>query len=213
MTDRQTRASCWSVTINNPTEADEEQIAIARQKGWSVLGQKEKGEQGTEHYQLMVKTPQVRFSAVKKAFPRGHIEIARNPTALANYVEKEDTRVAPLATQQSSYPSQQQVWSWFAEYCPSEQSLDNDYKEYSMCVVRENDKLVSKFEWKQSRLLDAFDDMIRAKVSEGYYVELIGVNPQVRSAVKNYGLAIRSRELNKMLPDNITEDASVNEGS
>jgi len=73
MTDR---ATVWSVTINNPTPSDEEGIALARQRGWQVEGQKEKGSEGTEHYQLMVKTPQVRFSAVKKAFPRGHIEAA-----------------------------------------------------------------------------------------------------------------------------------------
>ena len=36
--------------------------------------------------------------------------------------------------------------------------------------------------------------MIRQKIEEGYYVELIGVNPQIRSAVKNYGLSIMKRE-------------------
>lgn len=96
MTDRQTRATCWSLTINNPTKSDEEWIQQARQKGWQVEGQLEKGKEGTEHYQLMVKTPQVRFSAVKKQFPRAHIEIARNPAALAQYVAKEETREADL---------------------------------------------------------------------------------------------------------------------
>lgn len=32
------RASCWSLTINNPTAADEEQINLARQRGWKVEG-------------------------------------------------------------------------------------------------------------------------------------------------------------------------------
>lgn len=94
MTDRGT---CWSLTINNPTQDDEDAIHIARQKGWKVEGQKERGEQGTEHYQLMLRTPQVRFSAVKKQFPRAHIELARNPSALATYVSKEETRLQPLA--------------------------------------------------------------------------------------------------------------------
>ena len=82
------RSNIWSLTINNPTADDEECIQLARQKGWKVEGQKEVGKEGTPHYQLMLKTPQVRFSAVKKLFPRAHIEIARNATALAQYVTK-----------------------------------------------------------------------------------------------------------------------------
>lgn len=80
------RARAWSVTINNPTQTDEYDIAQARLKGWKVEGQLEKGEQGTTHYQLLVKTPQVRFSLIKKAFPRAHIEVCRNLTALTAYV-------------------------------------------------------------------------------------------------------------------------------
>lgn len=64
----------------------------------------------------MVKTPQVRFSAVKKLFPRGHIEIARNPAALATYVGKEETRVGQLPDKQELYPSQAKTFSMFAEY-------------------------------------------------------------------------------------------------
>jgi len=100
------RATCWSITINNPVKNDEEFIAAARQKGWKVDGQLEKGENGTPHYQLIVRTPQVRFSAVKKAFPRAHIEVARNPTALASYVKKSETREGELPKTESKYPSQ-----------------------------------------------------------------------------------------------------------
>lgn len=57
MTMTTTRGTNWSVTINNPTPKDDEEIALVRQKGWSVEGQKEKGSEGTEHYQLFVKTP------------------------------------------------------------------------------------------------------------------------------------------------------------
>lgn len=168
------RATCWSVTINNPTKSDDEWIAQARQKsGWKVYGQLEKGEQGTPHYQLMVTTPQVRFTAVKKAFPRAHIEIARDRKALAKYVEKEDTRVAQLATQQDKYPSMSKVWSWFGSY----------YDTYMNQVGHES------FD-----VLEIFDTMIRNKIRQGYYVETIGVNPQIRSSVKNYGKAIAHRE-------------------
>lgn len=44
------RATAWSVTINNPNESDEEAINLARQKGWTVQGQKEVGDEGTPHY-------------------------------------------------------------------------------------------------------------------------------------------------------------------
>jgi len=90
MTDR---ATCWSVTINNPQEAE---YARPLPVGWTLKGQLERGEEGTLHYQGMLKTNQVRFSAVKKEFPRAHIEVARDKAALAKYVAKEETRVASV---------------------------------------------------------------------------------------------------------------------
>lgn len=85
------RATCWSITINNPVIED---YQIPLPVGWKLEGQLERGEQGTEHYQGMLRTAQVRFSAVKRVFPKAHIEVARNPAALKKYVHKEDTRIA-----------------------------------------------------------------------------------------------------------------------
>lgn len=99
------RATNWSVTINNPIKADEENINLARQKGWMVEGQLEKGDNGTPHYQLIVKTPQMRFSALKKAFPRAHIEVAKNVKALETYVKKDETRIGQLPDASEFYPS------------------------------------------------------------------------------------------------------------
>ena len=59
------RGSTWSITINNPSEKDLHPTLPAK---WAMTGQLEKGAEGTEHYQGMVSTPQVRFSAVKKVF-------------------------------------------------------------------------------------------------------------------------------------------------
>jgi len=192
------RASNWSVTINNPTPQDDEEIAIARQKGWKVVGQKEKGENGTEHYQLHVTTGQVRFSAVKKAFSRAHIELARNPAALSSYVTKEDTRVAALPTTQDKYPSQSQIWDWFALSCGSRDEflacVNSAYKGHLiLCAADPSLKVMSKHEYYEQALLDQFDEAISEKISEGYYCELIGVNPQIRSAVKKYGFSILDR--------------------
>jgi len=171
------RATCWSVTINNPTATDEENIALARQKKWTVIGQLEVGKEGTPHYQLLVKTPQVRFAAIKKQFPRAHIEVAINNVALAKYVTKEDTRVGALKSENEWYPSQAKVWAWFAEVALTEmQSHEHSGRDLSPKL-----------------LLTCFDVMINIKIREGYYCEHIAVNPQVRTAVLKYGAAIVTR--------------------
>ena len=146
------RATCWSVTINNPIAADEENIALARQKGWKVEGQLEKGKGGDSHYQLSVKTPQVRFSQVKAQFPRAHIEVARNPTALQQYVVKEETRVAAIPTSQEMYPSQQRVWEWFGSYDYTEEDLKEDYGNYIRQRVSDLTDVMGKHEYLQIKL-------------------------------------------------------------
>lgn len=171
----QTRGTCWSVTINNPKPSDDEQIALARQKsGWKVYGQREKGAEGTEHYQLMITTPQVRFSAVKKAFPRAHIELARDRTALAKYVEKEDTKIAGLPQSQELFPSHTKIMAWYGEF----------FEQYG-----EEHGGVEKHEY-----LKIFDIMVRAKIREGFYVDMYSVNPQILSLIKKYGRDIFYRE-------------------
>lgn len=162
------RSTSWSVTINNPQPSDDEDISRARQKNWKVEGQLEQGKEGTKHYQLLVKTPQLRFSALKKAFPRAHIEVARNPDALAIYVNKEDTRIGHLQEQSEMYPSLSKLWDLFADWI--------DDKPYDV---------FNEEEW-----LDQFDLFIKDKITEGYHVETMGVNPQIRSAVKKYGCSI-----------------------
>lgn len=96
------RATCWSITINNPTPED---MKPALPAGWKLVGQMETGKEGTEHFQAMLRTPQVRFTAVKKVLPRAHIEVARNPKALEKYVEKEDTRTGDRIAIASTVPT------------------------------------------------------------------------------------------------------------
>ena len=172
------RSTNWSVTINNPTAGDEEAIALARQKGWKVDGQLEKGENGTPHYQLLVKTPQTRFSALKSAFPRAHIEVARNVKALANYVHKEDTRVGSLTTQSEHYPSLQKLWDMFADF--------TNNKQYQNLIHIDPDQ----------RLV-IFDKFIKDCIDKDYVVETMAVNPQIRSSVKQYGENIIFRSLRR----------------
>lgn len=166
------RATCWSITINNPVQTDEYNIAQARQKGWKCEGQLEQGESGTKHYQLMVRTPQVRFSAVKKMFPRAHIEVARNQQALEAYVHKDDTRVAQLQRQQEQYPTQLQLFEWFSSY-------------YNTLDERVNP-------------LEVFDTMVSQKIRQGYYIGAEVMNPQVRAYIRKFGADIAARERNRI---------------
>jgi len=170
------RATCWSVTINNPTDADEEQLNVARQKGWKVEGQQEKGAGGTLHYQLLVRTPQVRFSAVKKQFPRAHIEVARNPDALENYVNKEDTRDSALPTQQEMYPSLAKFWSLIIR------EIDL-YNQTAECY---NDPPLPLD-------LTTLDYATERLIFKGYHVESTSVNPQVRASWKRFAQSIAHR--------------------
>jgi len=165
------RSSYWSVTINNPTQADEYNIASARQRGWKVEGQLEQGENGTPHYQLLLQTGQVRFSLVKKAFPRAHIEVAKNVSALKKYVQKEDTRVASLSIDQSLYPSQLQLFQWYSSY-----------------------HIQVKKEYPNQTNLEIFDLMVSQKIRQGYYIGAEVMNPQIRAYIKKFGDSIAHRE-------------------
>lgn len=185
------RATCWSVTINNPIPADEENISLARQRGWTVDGQLEKGESGTPHYQLLVKTPQVRFSAIKKQFPRAHIEVARNPTALSNYVHKEDTKVAELSSDSKFYPSLQKLWDMFADYV-----IDKSNGAYH--------------DWTEKRWLREFDLCIGQLIQQGYVVETMAVNPQIRCCVSKFGDSIIFRSIRRQ-SDRQTDNNSVSD--
>lgn len=184
------RATCWSVTINNPTKSDDEQIALVRQKsGWKVYGQREKGAQGTEHYQLMITTPQVRFSALKKAFPRAHIEVARDRTALSKYVQKEDTKVADLPANQDAYPSHSKLMAMFGEYFDRYGTENGGIDDHEYLRV--------------------FRMMIKEKIREGYYVEQYAVNPQILSLIKTYGRDIAFRERVRRQTDRQTSEINV----
>lgn len=207
------RGCSWSITINNPKSADDENIQRARQRGWKVVGQKELGENGTPHYQLMLKTPQVRFSAIKKAFPRAHIELARNVEALETYVQKEDTRVGNLQETNEMYPSLTKLWDLFYQY-----------------ITTIGDYTISTFPRNEDRRLEIFDEFVETYIEQMYHIETMAVNPQIRSCVKKYISAIflrceKQRVLisiarqvsqtdgNNVEVDSIKEDASENSES
>jgi len=183
------RATCWSVTINNPVESDDECIARARQKGWKVEGQPECVT--VPHYQLMVTTPQVRFSAIKKAFPRAHIEICRNKKALQLYVHKEDTRTGELPKTDSKFPSQQAFYKLLVK-----ELFDLDDKTYR--VNFDGGWYIDSNIEQGQRLLDAYDQATQQLIRKGFHVENIAVNPQSRAAWKRFGRSIIYRTIDEI---------------
>jgi len=175
------RATCWSITINNPIAADEENIARARQKGWKIDGQQEVGEGGTPHYQLICRTPQVRFSAVKSAFPRAHIEVARNPAALETYVHKDETKVGELNKQSEMYPSLSKFWDLFFQWCydDSPTSVQDQRLVVDILRTKNLEKVFAKF--------------VSEYIERGYYIETIACNPATISCLRKFGISILKR--------------------
>lgn len=173
------RSIHWSVTINNPREDDEENIADARSRGWIVEGQKEVGENGTPHYQLAVNTRiQQRFPALKKAFPRGHIEPARNVKALKQYVHKEETRIAELGSSAKYITSRKRLWELVVDVLQSGEPP----KEHRILMGEDVPYWSDRFE--PLKALDYACDLL---IRQGYHcVETMAVNPQTRSAWKTF---------------------------
>lgn len=180
------RSTCWSITINNPEQSDHD--ATNNTSGWkdfvSFEGQVEKGENGTPHIQGMLKTKSVKFSVVKKYFPRAHIEIAKSQVALEKYVHKEDTRVSELGKTKCAtvgdlnrvildlYPSKPIK----GRYSPPHQRIREKYngKEIGICLL---------------------DEICCELMRQGYYgIEYICANPSVRTTWKKYWEGIVRRQ-------------------
>lgn len=170
------RATCWSITINNPEDGE---VNVTLPPGWKLTGQYEMGAEGTRHFQGMLKTPQVRFTAVKKLFKRAHIEVARNKVALTQYVDKEETRVASFGGNESPLIFQYQ--DIIADDWNDEEYMDFakerlDAKDYSDAVLPYIDVLCSR------------------RIAQGARgLEFISVNPIWRSSWKRFAQVIVKR--------------------
>lgn len=177
------RATCWSITINNPTIDD---YTPNTPGGWYLTGQLEKGEEDTIHYQGMLKTPQVRFSQVKTYFPRAHIEVSKNPRALAKYVHKEETRVAEVEDHSSDIPT---LYDYLVTV--AQQWNEDDYKAFTDNFT---DAQVIKLGADELALRYIDTIVARDIVSGKRGVEFIAVNPMWRNAWKKFHKHIVIRE-------------------
>jgi len=168
------RASCWSITINNPSEGELKCDA----PGWKLQGQFEEGNEGTRHFQGMLETPQVRFSAVKRVFPRAHIEVAKNKKALQLYVNKEETRVGIYQAQ--AVPNMFQLQDSIAS------DWDDDEWQRRLYINIDQDDGV--------RALEYLDTLVSTRIENGQRgIEFIAINPMWRSSWKKFWASIIKR--------------------
>jgi len=175
------RGSGWSITIFDDAYKD----ATLPAK-WTLVGQMEKcPETGTIHFQGMLNTPQVRFSAVKRVFPKAHIELAKNKIGLVKYVKKEDTRIQSIPDRSSDIPT---LWDYSDKLATAYDedeflSFQDKYTDQEICKLSKNDML-----------LEYIDTLVCKDIERGQKgIEFICINPMFRSAWKRYGTSMVSR--------------------
>lgn len=191
--DRAARGSCWSITINNPKDSDYNMVLPS---SWYLEGQLEKGDEtGTLHYQGMLRTPQVRWSAVKKVFPRAHVEPARNPIALKKYVHKEETRVAAVAAIPTLFEYQTII---------AEKWVEDEFKARIQRYVEANQ--IPDIDVVALRYIDS---LVAADVESGRRgAEYIAINPMWRSSWKYFWRSIINRHVRSPSPPCSPENAA-----
>lgn len=190
------RATTWSITINNPTEADTK----CEVPGWKLSGQFEQGEEGTPHFQGMLRTPQVRFAAVKKVFPRAHIEVARNVQALATYVNKKETRVAVYEAQ--GVPSMFEYQSIVAARW--------DQEEFQFKIDEHYHHGPRKCKTREELALEYVDEIVADLIEEGYKaIEFIAINPMWRSSWRKFYASIIKRHAPPVHSSNVQAPAEA----
>lgn len=192
------RGTCWSITINNPTDED---MNPSLQGGWKLEGQMEKGEEGTTHFQGMLSTPQTRFSSVKKVFPRAHIELAKNRSALQKYVHKELTREQEVETKVSNIPT---LWDY--SHSVAERWNHDDWVLFRNRRQDEDQKRDIG-----DIALDYVDSIVASDIEDGMNgVEFIAINPMFRSAWKKFWRSMIHRaEVRRQQTDRQTDSDQV----
>lgn len=189
------KSSCWSITINNPTQEDHNSLELLKTFNWfkSWKGQLEKGESETPHIQGSLRTEHIRFSAVKKALPRAHIEAARNATALDRYVQKEDTRVAALPAIKATSPADlyREIMMYvYDDLCSVSKQWSVD--EWFVNEDHEDERIREK--WNSYRGLVLLDHVATRLIMKGARIEMYVSNPAVRSSYERFFRAMIIRD-------------------
>ncbi len=193
------RGTCWSITINNPTEEDIKPTLPAK---WALTGQMEKGAEGTPHYQGALKTPQCRFSQVKTIFPRAHIELARSKGALVNYVHKDETRLSEVSDHVSNIPTLFDYQHTIASRWDEERYmiLFREHQRNRLDQVEAGEK--PKTLDHSDIALIYVDELVAEDIEDGICgIEYIAINPMWRSAWKKFYRPMIRREHARMSAD------------
>lgn len=166
------KSSKWCITMwltEGRTVDTLNELVSAMPTNWSLEGQIEQGVDSQQklHAQLYLKTEQTRGTKITKYFPNCYIDEAKNPFALANYVHKEDTRVAEFKTVENRSPQWSVVCDKFFDWLLTQQTY-------------------SQFEHDENKKYMAWDTFIGISIEEGMRVDIIGVNPQYRSCINKY---------------------------
>jgi len=151
--------------------------------GWKLSGQYEEGKEGTRHFQGMLKTPQTRFAAVKRVFPRAHIEAARNALALEKYTTKAETRVGVYEA--TGVPNMFQAQDIIAGMWNQEHFVRRT----------QDDAYARMFKYDYGDMALAYvDEMVSELVGNGQRgLEFIAINPMWRSSWKKFYASIIKR--------------------
>lgn len=217
MTDR---ATAWSITINNPTDADRQRIELLKVNKWfrEWKAQDEIGEDGTLHIQAFLRTEQIRFSSIKKALPRAHIEVARNIPALANYVHKDDETAAGNREHVKA-DTENLLEEALLVYVIDELNKFMYGEEETMKVLTEefptNKQLLKEFH--RMDPLFVLDQVAAGLIAyKGARIEMLVSNPLVRCAYKKFFWAIiirNARRKETVLQGEGTKDAEKGTGT
>jgi len=208
----------YSVVINNPTAEDEACINEARENGYIIEGQLEKGKNGTPHYQLAVGTTDS-WRDVKDAFPRANVQEARDPEALRQYCVKTETRLVDF-TLPAAKPKQR---------CPPNKLTNVEFFDGLLSTMW--DTACTSGNPSQARLLQSIESDTSMTLYDAAVKQWMGdastpqfaldlgtraIRPDVRAIYRRYRSAIATMwtppEENIDLPMHI-QDADEDEGS
>lgn len=187
------KGTCWSLTWFPPTDSMNEEVSKSEiteyslrplGPGWKLTGQMEKApDTGRYHFQAMLKTPQVRKSAVIKMMDKAHIELARNSKALEKYVSKDETQVAQIQSA-DPIPTLFQYQSIIADMW--------DADEFSELWKRATEKATVPNINDVAMLY--VDTLVARDIETGRRgAEFIGINPMWRSSWKIFWKSIIAR--------------------
>lgn len=204
------RGTCWSLTINNPTDED---MNKTLPPGWRLEGQIEQA--STKHFQGMLITPKIAFTTVKQYFPRAHIEKARKKVALQKYVHKSETRLTEF-TQKNRIPTIFEFQEQIAGQLPEYEQLSKDFTSWFVKQYEAGgDHRKQAMNMNQAQyFMKILDEKTNELIEAGERgLEFVAINPMWRSSWLRFykGILNRHKKHNET-SHTIEPDGELHEG-